>query len=57
MERTISKMGFKVYVANPAYMRALTGSVTKNDRGAAHELTTIHLTHVLSSLPLKFHRA
>mgnify|MGYP003318772014 CR=1 FL=1 len=46
MERTISKMGFKVYVANPAYMRALTGSVTKNDRNDARELARYTLADV-----------
>jgi len=46
MEQTISKMGFKVFVANPVKLKMITESNTKNDRNDARELARMTLADV-----------
>lgn len=46
MAKLIRDLGFKVYVANPSKLRALTQSNTKNDRNDARELARYTLADV-----------
>ena len=46
MEKTVKSLGMKPIVANPAHMRMVTESNTKNDRNDARELAKIALADV-----------